>query len=447
MELHRFMTETLRAAPWGEVVAGILSAAIAAVDPYQAVLRHLTLDREELIFGGEKYPLNQYERVYVVGAGKAGLPMTQAVVAILGDRVSAGQVTVKEGYAGNQTVVGKVRIVEAGHPLPDERGVRSTREILALLGYTTEDDLVICLISGGGSALLTAPVVGISLEDLRALTELLLASGGTINEINTLRKSLDRVKGGGLAAAASPAQILTLIISDVVGDPLDMIASGPTVPGPQTPEDALAVIDKYQLAPKLPPSILAALRNPIERSGDKSSRVNNYIIANNETAARAALAQAKKAGFSTYLLTTTLQGEAREVGVELVGVLRGMATSGEPVSRPGLVVAGGETTVTLRGGGIGGRNQEMALAAVEPLAGLANVALITLATDGGDGPTDAAGAVVTGETMGRAQRLGLDPVAYLENNDSYTFFSQLGEGLKPGPTQTNVNDVVFLFIF
>jgi hydroxypyruvate reductase len=447
MDVDRFMTETQRAAPWGETVAGILLAAIAAVDPYKAVRHHLERDGDILSVAGERYPLNQYEHVYIVGAGKAGNPMAQAVVDVLGEQNVVGQVTVKEGHAENRKAVGRVRIVEAGHPLPDGRGVQSTREILALLDITTANDLVICLISGGGSALLTAPVAGVSLDDLRALTELLLASGGTINEINTLRKALDRVKGGGLAAAAAPAQTLTLILSDVVGDPLDVIASGPTVPSPQTFEDAQAVIEKYHLSPELPPSILAALQNPIERTMGESIRVNNHIIANNETAAQAALAQAQKEGFITHLLTTTLQGEAREVGVELAGILRKMVTSGDPVGSPGLVVAGGETTVTLQGDGRGGRNQEMALAAVAPLAGLEDVAFVALATDGGDGPTDAAGAVVTGETLGRANDLGLDPDAYLKNNDSYTFFSQLGDNLKTGPTQTNVNDLVLLFAF
>jgi hydroxypyruvate reductase len=447
MEPHRFMTETLRAAPWGETVADILAAAISAVDPYGAVLRHLKREDGTLSAGGERYFLDEYEHIYIVGAGKAGLPMTQAVVTVLGDKVSTGQVTVKEGHAASQQAVGAVRIVEAGHPLPDERGVTSTQEILTLLENTTEKDLLICLISGGGSALLTSPVAGVSLDDLRTVTDLMLASGGTINELNTLRAGLDQVKGGGLAAAAAPAQILTLILSDVVGDPLEIIASGPTVPGPWSPGEALAVIETYGLAPRLSPRILTALKNPSERLGANDVRVNNVIIGNVETAARAALAQADKAGFDTHLLTTTLQGEARALGLDLAETLHAMASSGELVSRPGLVVAGGETTVTLRGEGLGGRNQEMALAVLESLAGVDHVAFITLATDGGDGPTDAAGAVVTGETLGRARGLGLDPIQYLENNDSYHFFSKLGDALIPGPTHTNVNDLVFLFVF
>jgi len=447
MEAHRFMTETLRQAPWGKVVADILAAAVNAVDPYQAVLHYLKREGETLLVGGECYPLDEYEHIYLVGAGKAGLPMARAVVEAFGERITAGQVTVKEGHAGGYEAVGAVRIVEAGHPLPDARGVESTREILNLLAGTTKNDLVICLVSGGGSALLTAPVEGVSLDDLRAVTGLLLASGGTIDEINTLRTGLDRVKGGGLTMAAAPAQILTLILSDVVGDHLEAIASGPTVLRTWSPDEALSVIEKYDLASQLPPSILPALQNLSGRSADEDVRANNVIIANVETAARAALAQAEESGFEAYLLMTTLQGEAREVGLELSGILQKMAEGGEPVSRPGLVVVGGETTVTLRGSGLGGRNQEMALAAVEPLAGLDDVAFITLATDGGDGPTDAAGAVVTGETLGHAAALGLDPAVYLGNNDSYTFFRQLGDAIITGPTRTNVNDLAFLFAF
>jgi hydroxypyruvate reductase len=252
------------------------------------------------------------------------------------------------------------------------------------------------------------------------------------------------VKGGGLAQAASPAQLLTLILSDVVGDPLDMIASGPTVPNTQSPADALTIIEKYDLS--ISPNILTALESPNKPSNYQTTKLSNYIIANNETAALAALSQAEKDGFTTQLLTTTLQGEAREVGRELAGKLRQVITEGS-LARPFLIVAGGETTVTLQGDGLGGRNQEMALAAVEVLVGLEDVAFITLATDGGDGPTDASGAVVTGDSLSRAQALGLNPAAYLNNNDSFTFFSQLGDCIKTGPTQTNVNDLAFLFGF
>lgn len=422
-----FDCPSLRTKRWGIHLTEIMTAALDAVDPFEAVSRHLA-----------DLNLDISVRIFVVGAGKAGLPMVRAVVDVLGGKISAGQVTVKDGYGGLEKV-GNVRIVEAGHPLPDERGVRSTQEILGLLEDTTPEDLVICLISGGGSALLTAP--RISLDDLRKLTDELLACGATINEINTLRKQLDRVKGGGLARAVHPARVLTLILSDVVGDPLDMIASGPTALNPDTVQDALDVIRKYDLVEKIPESIVEVLRQGAGNWDVPMSRCENILVGNNETAAYAALGKAERLGYHTRLLTTTVQGEAREVGRELAETL-GEAVRTEP--RPFLWIAGGETTVTIRGEGKGGRNQELALAAVEVLAEMENVAFISLATDGEDGPTDAAGAVVTGQTLRRAKELGLDPGDYLANNDSYNFFDPLGELLKPGPTQTNVNDLVFL---
>ena len=455
LDSAQFTTQTLLAAPWGARVARILAAAIAAVDPYAAVTRQCVLAEDRLQVAGKRYPLDEFEHIYVVGAGKAGLPMTQAVFDLLGKRITAGQVIVKEGYANQMTAVGKVTISEAGHPLPDARGVKATGALLDLLAGTTADDLVICLISGGGSALLTAPVPGVSLDDLRALTDVLLASGATIFEINALRKHLDQVKGGNLAKVAAPAQVLTLVLSDVIGDPLDIIASGPTVPDPNSYADALNVVEKYGLGAQVPASIMDHLLRGVGGDNHETpkpnnplfEKVSNVLVGNNELAARAALEQARQEGFGTMLLTTALQGEAREVGRALAAILRQVAASGDPRPRPVCIVAGGETTVTLRGSGKGGRNQELALGAVVDLAGLEGVALVTLATDGGDGPTDAAGAVVTGETLARARAAGLDVNAYLANNDAYTCFDALGDLLKPGPTRTNVNDLTFLFGF
>jgi hydroxypyruvate reductase len=453
LDSHKFATKTLLTAPWGASVARVLAAAVAAVDPYAAVARKCGVADNELQVGGNRYALDAFENIYVVGAGKAGLPMTQAVFDLLGERITAGQVIVKEGHASRMTAVENVILSEAGHPLPDQRGVAATEQILELLAKTTQNDLVVCLISGGGSALLTAPVPGVSLDDLRALTDALLASGATIFEINALRKHLDRVKGGKLAKAAAPAQVLTLVLSDVIGDPLDIIASGPTVPDPNTYADAITVVEKYALGSKIPASIMDHLLRGVGGDNHETPKpgnplfeqVRNVLVGNNEMAARAALEQAEKEGFDTMLLTTSLQGEAREVGRALAAILRQIAASGDPRPRPVCIVAGGETTVTLRGSGKGGRNQELTLGAVADLAGLDNVALVTLATDGGDGPTDAAGAVVTGETLARAHAAGLDVNASLANNDAYAFFDAMGDLLKPGPTQTNVNDLTFLF--
>lgn len=454
----QLMAKSLLSMPWGDKIANILAAALNAVDPAAAIAQHLHRSDDRLTVQGRHYDLADYRRVFVVGAGKAGVPMAYAVSKILGDRLTQGVIVVKDGYAQSREDLHPapgLDILEAGHPIPDERGVRAARRIIALLETTRADDLVICLISGGASALLVSPAEGITLNDLQQLTSALLASGANINEINTMRKHLDRVKGGKLARLAAPAHLVSLILSDVIGDPLDVIGSGPTAPDSSTFEDAYQVLERYGLLDRVPPAVLAVLQRG--RQGDilenpaphdpLFAKVHNAIIGSNILAANAALAQADKEGLNPMLLTTYLQGEARQVGLVLAGILRQISDSDLPVPRPACLVAGGETTVTLNGDGLGGRNQELALGAVQELAGLPAIALVALATDGGDGPTDAAGAVVTGETQARARQLGLDPNAYLARNDSYHFFDPLGDLLKPGPTQTNVNDLTFLFAF
>jgi hydroxypyruvate reductase len=401
--------------------------------------------------------------MFIVGAGKAGAPMAEAAAEMLGDRLHAGMVIVKDGHLGDWRPDSRpglpyqLDFMEAGHPVPDQRGVVGGQRIRQLLASVTADDLVLALISGGGSALLVAPVESVSLADLQALTNALLASGASIDEINTLRKHLDRLKGGGLAQFCRPAHVAALVLSDVIGDPLDVIASGPTVPDPSTFDDAWHILEKYDLIERIPPEIPAYLqrgRDGREPETPKPGealfgRVHNVLIGSNRQAAEAALRQAQEEGFHPLLLTTWLQGEARQAGRFLAAALRQAAADGQPATRPACIIAGGETTVTLAGadGGLGGRNQELALAAVHDLAGLPDVALVTLATDGGDGPTDAAGAVVTGATLERARLAGLDPAHFLKRNDSYRFFAGLGDLLRTGPTRTNVNDLAFLFTF
>jgi glycerate 2-kinase len=454
----QFMTDSLRAAPWGEKAARILAAALEAVDPAAAVHRHLRRQGNRLEVNGESFDLGQYQRVFMVGAGKAGAPMAQAVFESLGEGLDGGLVIVKEGYGpDNDYLAAKgVEICEAGHPIPDERGRQGTLRIIKLLRKVTADDLVVCVISGGGSALMHALVPGVSLADLQRLTSILLEVGADIQEINTLRKHLDQIKGGQLARTAAPAQVLTLILSDVIGDPLDVIASGPTVPDSSTFADAWAVLTRYDLVGKVPGSIQEHLERGLRgetpdtpKQGDEIfERVTNCIIGNNPQAAQAALQAARKFGFQALLLTTEMQGEARQAGRTLGTLIRQVKRARQELALtiPECLVAGGETTVTISGHGKGGRNQELALGAVEELAGLEGVGLLTLATDGGDGPTDAAGAVVTGDTFRRARVLGLDPREYLKRNDSYHFFEALGDLIKTGPTQTNVNDLTFLFI-
>lgn len=458
-----FSTTTLARHPQGAAVQRILSAALQAVDPGDAVRAHLHREGGRLLVGPQENTrllfLDDYTHVYVVGAGKAGAPMALAALECLGAYCTAGVVIIKEGHAAIDPHIPlppawpRLALHEAGHPLPDARGLAATRQVLDLLEGATERDLVLCLISGGGSALLTRPALGISLDDLQELTSLLLASGASINEINTLRKHLDLVKGGGLARAASPAELVTLVLSDVVGDPLDIIASGPTVADASTFGSVWAILERYALVDRLPEAVRSHLLRGREgklpdtpKSGDPIfERVQHVIVGSNRLAAGAALAQARQEGFYSLLLTTYLQGEARQAGRFLASIARQQAASGEPLPGPACLLAGGETTVTLLGRGRGGRNQELALGAVEDLAGLPDVLLVTLATDGGDGPTDAAGAVVSGDTLARADAAGLSVPQHLLNNDAYSFFNGLGDLLKPGPTQTNVNDLAFLF--
>jgi len=377
--------------------------------------------------------------------------MAAATEEILGDDLTDGLVIVKEGY--REAGCSRIRLVEAGHPIPDGRGVQAAVDLGKFLQDSQAEDLVICLISGGGSALLVSPVPRLELSDLQGMTAALLASGAAIQEINTLRKHLEYLKGGGLARRAQPARIITLVLSDVIGDPLDVIASGATVPDPTTYTEAWQILERYNLLEQVPPAVTTRLRLGLDglapetpKPGDPLfDRVQNVIIGSNRLAAEAAVAQARQEGFSTLLLTTSLQGEARHVGRVLASLGREMVESGQPLTPPACLVAGGETTVTLTGNGKGGRNQELALSAVRDLGGLDDVVLVSLATDGGDGPTDAAGAVVSGSTLSRAVALDLDPAAFLKNNDAYHFFQALGDLIISGPTMTNVNDLTLVF--
>jgi hydroxypyruvate reductase len=431
----------------------VLAAALAAVDPGEAVRRFVAVSDGAIVISGMKYAVPEIRRVLVVGAGKASAPMAAAVEDVLEGVVPiSGSVTVRYGHSAPTR---SIKIREASHPVPDPAGVEGTREIVELLEGAGKDDLVICVISGGGSALLTLPADGISLEDLRRTTDALLRCGATINEINVVRKHLDSVKGGGLARIAAPARVVSLLLSDVVGNPLDAIASGPTVPDTSTWADAADVLDRYALWEQVPASVAARLREGMAgrlpdtpKPGDPLfERSQTVIVGSNLLACEAAAERAREDGFATLVLTTFVEGEAREAARVLAGILREVDASGHPLSRPCCVIAGGETTVTIRGSGQGGRNQELALAAAFPLRGVADVLLASIGTDGNDGPTDAAGAWVSGDTLDRAAALGLDAARALAHNDSYTFFDQLGDLIRTGPTNTNVNDLYLLFAF
>lgn len=459
----RLLTASLRQHPLGAAIVRILAAALQAADPERAVRRVLRRHGDLLEVAGQVYDLKSIGRLYLVGIGKAGWPMARAAAEILSDRLSGGIVIVKEGYApvGEEAswaaAFTSLQVVEAGHPIPDERSVQGARRVVALLESAGPSDLVLCLISGGGSALLTAPPGGISLDALQRLTEVLLACGASIREINTLRKHLDLLKGGRLARLASPARVVALILSDVVGDALDSIASGPTVADITSFADALSILRRYQIERCVPRSILDYLRcgargqvvdNP-RPDNPLFAGVQNVLIGSNRLSLEAALRQAEREGCRGHLLTDRLQGEATQAG-RMAGALARQLVwhqERERAIQPACWVAGGETTVTLGDApGLGGRNQELALAAALEMDGLPGAILATLATDGGDGPTDAAGAVVTGETIRRAARIGLDGRDFLARHDAYPFFAALGDLLKPGPTRTNVNDLLFLFV-
>ncbi len=443
---------------WGAVARNVLSAAVEAVDPATAVQRYVQRDGDLLRVADQHYHLSSYQRVFAVAVGKAAFPMMAAVAGVLGDRLTGGLLVARDVVPH---ALPHITVQYGGHPLPDAQSVAAASDLVALLAQTTADDLVVFLLSGGASALLTLPVPGVTLAALRHLTDLLLGSGAPIEAMNVLRKHLDQVKGGRAAQLAMPATQVTLLLSDVIGNRLDMIGSGPTLPDPSTFADALRVLAMYGLLDTVDPAIRHYLETG--RAGGHEdtptsdaacfANTQHVLVGSNRQAALAAAQCAAAQGWHARILTTELEGEARTAGHTLGAIVREMATGVHrddgllPLApRPACLVVGGETTVTLRGNGhgLGGRNTELALAVVPLLAGVPNAALITLATDGSDGPTDAAGAVVTGYTLRRAQQQGLDAAAMLAQHDAYNFFAPLGDLLKPGATGTNVNDLVLL---
>ncbi len=424
----------------------VLDAAIAAGDAGRLTREALRRDGSRLRAGDRTLDLARVRRVVVVGAGKASGTMAVAAEAALDGIPVTGLVAVKERP---EPAPRGVRVVESGHPIPDARGEAAAAEILRLARDAGPDDLVLCLVSGGGSALTPAPVPGVSLVEKQAVTRLLIESGATINELNAVRKHLSRLKGGQLARAAHPAPVVALLLSDVIGDPLDVIASGPTAPDPTTFEDALAVLDRFGLRARVPAAVRAHLeagaRGETEdtpKPGDPVlAGVTNVVIGNNALIVDAAVAEARRLGLAPHLLTRSLQGEARDVAREFAARLDGIARTGSPVARPACLIAGGETTVTIRGRGVGGRCQEFALALVPEVAAMRDVIVLAAGTDGSDGPTDAAGAVVDPATLERARVKGLDVERALAENDSNAFFASLGDLVVTGPTGSNLMDV------
>jgi hydroxypyruvate reductase len=429
----------------------IFKAGLKAVDPVEAVCLHVRVADDTLFIDDQRFDLKKFERIFIVGAGKAVAPMAKALEDLLGDRNAGGVIVVKEGHG---LPLKHVKICEGGHPVPDEGGVRGTEEILAAAQAAGEKDLVICLISGGGSALLIAPPEGISLEDKQAATRLLLACGATIHELNTIRKHLSRSKGGRLAQAAYPATVISLILSDVVGDDLDVIGSGPMVPDSSTFEQARQILTGYGVWDKLAVSIRGHIQRGVDgeieetpKAGDPAfERCVTVLVGTNLQATQAAAEEAERQGYQPLILSTKVEGEAREVAKVHTAIAKEILSSGNPIGPPACVLFGGETTVTLLGDGKGGRNQEYALAAALALDAQDHVLALCAGTDGTDGPTDAAGAMADGNTVARARQKGLDPVEYIRHSDSYNFFKQLDDLIITGPTRTNVMDIYFFLV-
>jgi hydroxypyruvate reductase len=429
----------------------IFRAALEAADPYQAILRHVRVENEVLIAGKKRYPLRKFRHIYVLGGGKASAQMSRAVEKLLGSRIERGLLNTKYGHV---TKLKRIELHECGHPVPDEAGVEGAKRIAELAAAAGADDLVICLVSGGASALTPAPVPPITLEEKQATTKLLLASGANIQEINAVRKHISVIKGGQLARLAYPATVLALLLSDVIGDPLDVIGSGPAAPDPSTFADAKAVLDRYSIWSKTPQTIRrrieAGLRGEVPDTPKPADpifeRTLNLVVGSNRLAVDAAARKAAELGFRPLVLSTFIEGETRDVARMHAAIARQVHATGQPARTPLVLISGGETTVTLKGPGKGGRNQEFVLAAAIDIAGLADTLVLSGGTDGTDGPTDAAGAVADGQTIARAVKQGLSAAAYLADNDSYHFFEKLGDLLITGPTNTNVMDLRLILI-
>ena len=429
----------------------IFRAGIGAVEAESAVRRHCVVKEKRFLVDGVAYDLSAFQNLYVIGAGKAGASMAKALEEMLGNHIKDGLVNVKYGHVAS---LSHVRLIEAGHPVPDQAGQAGAQAIFELALQAKKEDLVICLISGGGSSLLPLPVKGVSLSDKQDTTRVLLACGATIHEINAVRKHISQVKGGGLAKAVCPATLVTLILSDVVGDDLDVIASGPTVPDSSSFVQCMNIFNKYNIGEKVPVDVLNYIQKGVDGNipdnpkpgGRIFAATQNTIVGSNIESVLAAQGKAHELGYNTLILSTMLEGETADVAKVHVGIAKEILKTGQPINPPACVLSGGETTVTIKGSGLGGRNQEFVLAAALDLEGLESVVVLSCGTDGTDGPTDAAGAIADGHTIQRAELLGLNPADSLADNDSYHFFARLEDLIKTGPTNTNVMDLRIMLV-
>ena len=434
-----------------EIALDLFMTAVRAADPYEKVRESVRFDNNNIEIAGKVYPRSEYHRVIVVGAGKASARMGEALESVLGDIIEDGWINTKDGHA---VPLRNIRVHEAGHPVPDQRGANGAGEIICLLNSADEHTLAICLLSGGGSALLPAPTEGLTLDTKQIVTRLLLSAGADIHEMNAVRKHMSALKGGKMTRIAAPGRIHALILSDVIGDRLDTIASGPTVADETTFSECLEIFNNYNMTNKLPVEAVNHFRrgaagemSETVKPGDPClGNVTNTIIGSNRIAVDAARKCAIEYGYNTMVLTTKLDGEARYAGTMLASVASEIRRTGDPLKPPACIIAGGETTVTIRGNGLGGRNQEMALAAAERIEGMEDVVFLSGGTDGTDGPTDAAGGLVDGKTASNGRTMGLNMETYLAANDSYHYLDKVDGLIQTGPTGTNVMDIQIVLV-
>ncbi|HPY67511.1 MAG TPA: glycerate kinase [Bacteroidales bacterium] len=427
----------------------IFLAGVEIVKPDILIPHFVSLENNVLKIENHRFQLAEIKNIYLTGAGKASALMAKAIENILGSRISSGHIVTKYGHA---VPLKYAFVTEAGHPVPDENGVKGTENILSIVNKASKDDLVICVISGGGSALLTDIPDGCTLNDLKILTDLLLKSGANINEMNCIRKHLSKVKGGMLSSAAYPARVVSLILSDVIGDPLDVIASGPTAPDPTTFKDAMDIIEKYGIKDKIPAGItkilnegLNKIRKETLKESDEAFRLTtNLIIGNNKLALKKASKKAEALGYTTKIITDSLHSDVEDVADYIFSKL--IKYRNEKPGKKSCLLFGGEPTIKITGDGLGGRNQHLALLMAQKINGINGVVFLSGGTDGTDGPTDAAGAIAEPETLKRSEALGLDINKYISDCDSYNFFRQEGGLIKTGPTQTNVMDLIVVLI-
>ncbi|MCK9274765.1 MAG: glycerate kinase [Syntrophales bacterium] len=433
-------------------IRSIFDAGLDAADPKEAVRRYVRLlGNSRLKVKDRSYNLKNVENIYIVGAGKAASPMALALEEIFGSKVKGGHITTKYGYTLPLTYVS---VSEAGHPVPDECGIRGTKRIMSILKGTGRKDILFVVISGGGSALMPMPAEGITLAEKQAVTKILLECGATIHEINAVRKHISQIKGGRLAKLANTDTVITLILSDVIGDNLDVIASGPSVPDESTFTECMQILEAYGIRNRVPESVLSHFQQGISGIAEETpkpgdvlfSNTYNVIIGSSRLSLDAARKKARELGYNTMILSSCIEGEAKEVAKVHAAVAKEIILSGNPLKKPACIISGGETTVTVKGRGIGGRNLEFALASAIDIDGIGDVTILSGGTDGTDGQTNAAGAIVDGQTVKNGMKRGKTALHYLIENDSYRFFAGSDDILVTGPTMTNVMDLRIILV-